>query len=857
MELNQFRDVDLVIDKANDNFIQRQFVSQGDYKGRTLTAQFTNSGLIGEIPGLAANLYWQNQSSGLTDLTAFECIDKLNSIFRIEYPEHMMTPGKVIANIQVIQDGKVTHLKSFELTVQKLAGEMTGIVNKAEYSALVAVLADANQFRTDIDTLRMDKADKIALAETDAEVAELESSKADKTALANTNQQVSGLASGKVDKGGNEQITMPMLSQPVKEAMAGGSLPVVGDGAVNTSNLVDNAVTQSKVADMAFSVPTFEFSVPPNIDTTAKSMSIPAGRFRLGKKSTLINAHEVDLSTTTWGSLFFNTSLNTFTYTSPASSSIDEPNNLCVGGIQYGIVNNPIISLPFDFSYNGGAMPNASVGGMVTYALTGQKMQFDFDNLTVTVPTLRIVTKNRSKYYTNGASAQTLPFANTSNLQMITYDYDSDQLLVGTVGNNVPINGVALAVFDATAKMITSTLAYTINGAIQATDQQDQAVSIYCLGNVSQIISGTTITLVFDNKSLHVDSPWFYGFATLENQEIEIKHNETLVFNFVEKKLEVINSRYNRGKCFPVAFNNNGILKYQNIKIVEKENDTEYTTYFPSEEIRFDFNIDQDAVVVEDEIWICGSGSEEISGTIHRLNKVTFEKLGTISHGLGHMGNVDYRNGYLLETEGIKIDGTNNVVPKLFFYKNPYGKDTLVLTDDDCFSIDFNEGTKILEQSILAPGGVFGENDRIIYMIGSACIYKLLLGVGAQDLSDQTTDKSDMDCWGAFVSGKPADEFNGTAKIIDRFYGTQAGVMQGISYRNGNIYYMSGFDDLTCKVIEFSNGSYRIKERLTYLWMDDNGAAKQIEPEAVFFIGRNLYLGGRNLGDSFLVHREI
>lgn len=247
MELNQFRDVDLVIDKANDNFIQRQFVSQGDYKGRTMTVQVTDNGIIGQVPGLTLNLRWCNQASGAADLSAYECIDAENSLFRIEYPVHMMTPGKVVANIQVIQNGQVTHLKTFEMTVQTLAGEMTGIVDKAEYGALVAVLADANKFRTDIDTLEMDKADKTALAETDAEVAELDSTKADKTALANTNQQVSGLATGKVDKGGASQVTMGMLSQEVKTAMTGGSVAVVGKDAVGTTNVVDNAITLAKI----------------------------------------------------------------------------------------------------------------------------------------------------------------------------------------------------------------------------------------------------------------------------------------------------------------------------------------------------------------------------------------------------------------------------------------------------------------------------------------------------------------------------------------------------------------------------------------------------------------------------------
>uniref|UniRef100_UPI0034A2DB38 hypothetical protein n=1 Tax=unclassified Enterococcus TaxID=2608891 RepID=UPI0034A2DB38 len=419
-------------------------------------------------------------------------------------------------------------------------------------------------------------------------------------------------------------------------------------------------------------------------------------------------------------------------------------------------------------------------------------------------------------------------------------------------------NGVALAVFDATAKMITSTLAYTINGAIPASDQQDQAVSIYCLGPVRKILSGTTVTLVFGNKSLHVDSPWFYGFVTLENQEIVIKHNETLVFNFVDKKFEVVNSRYNRGKCFLVAFNHSGILKYQNINIVENVSDTEFTTYFPSEEVRFDFKIDQDAQLVEDEIWICGSNSDFDDGTIHCLDKDTFQETRTIRHDLGHLGAIDYRNHHFLSHENADESSSTMVSPRLVFYKNPFGKSELRLADEDCFTIDFKDGDKVLESTKTSGGSVFGENERIIYMFGyNTCLYKILLGVGDQDLSDKTADKSDMDSWGDFVSGKGDNEYNGTAKIIERFYGTAIGVIQGISYYRGNIYAMSDFVDITCKVIEFSNGSYRIKERLTYLWMDENGGAKQIEPEAVFFIGRNLYLGGRTLGDSFLVKTEV
>lgn len=160
MELDQFKNVDVVIDRANNSFIQKQFVSQGDYKGRTLTVQVTDNGVVGEVAGLALHLQWHNKASGLTDLSAFTVIDKTTSVFRIEYPEHMMTPGEVVASIQVLQNGKSTFLKSFTLTVQRLAGQAVGIAQQAEFSALVAVLAEANKFQTEINKLGSEKADR-------------------------------------------------------------------------------------------------------------------------------------------------------------------------------------------------------------------------------------------------------------------------------------------------------------------------------------------------------------------------------------------------------------------------------------------------------------------------------------------------------------------------------------------------------------------------------------------------------------------------------------------------------------------------------------------------------------------------
>lgn len=67
---------------------------------------------------------------------------------------------------------------------------------------------------------------------------------------------VKAVSNGKVDKNGLEQITYEMLSQSVKEMFTGGNTPVVGEGAVSTSNVVDGAITEQKLAKSIIA-PTF------------------------------------------------------------------------------------------------------------------------------------------------------------------------------------------------------------------------------------------------------------------------------------------------------------------------------------------------------------------------------------------------------------------------------------------------------------------------------------------------------------------------------------------------------------------------------------------------------------------------
>ena len=71
--------------------------------------------------------------------------------------------------------------------------------------------------------------------------------KASKSDVNKHETRITNLEASKLDKNANESITYAMLSQEVKQNITGGNTAVVGTNSVNTSNLVDGAVTLAKL----------------------------------------------------------------------------------------------------------------------------------------------------------------------------------------------------------------------------------------------------------------------------------------------------------------------------------------------------------------------------------------------------------------------------------------------------------------------------------------------------------------------------------------------------------------------------------------------------------------------------------
>lgn len=233
-DLEQFKTVDLIVNHANDNtFIPKQYASAGDVAGHTTTLQVTNDGVVNELPGIGATAIWYNRSSAQTGIDVFEVIDKSKNILRWTYPQSMLTAGTVEVVISIQYQGKSTDLRKFTIEVQQVNGQMAGIVSSEAYKALTSALARVNEYDTSIAKLETYKANK-------NEVDSSFSQQQDRIAMLNNS---------KVDIEGTEQIKMKNLSQEVKKALTGGSVAVVGDNAVSTSNLTDKSVTNTKLSD--------------------------------------------------------------------------------------------------------------------------------------------------------------------------------------------------------------------------------------------------------------------------------------------------------------------------------------------------------------------------------------------------------------------------------------------------------------------------------------------------------------------------------------------------------------------------------------------------------------------------------
>ena len=128
-------------------------------------------------------------------------------------------------------------------------------------------------------------------------------------------------------------------------------------------------------------------------------------------------------------------------------------------------------------------------------------------------------------------------------------------------------------------------------------------------------------------------------------------------------------------------------------------------------------------------------------------------------------------------------------------------------------------------------------------------ILKILLGLGDNDLSDKTTDKSDNNHWGSFVSGKSNDAYNGTAQIIKSYTGEISGdnQPQGMAF-NGDLYLGTSHSEQKAYQLQLlDDGSFKVVDNYKSEMTDYKNNVIGLEPEITFIDPekRSLFVGGR------------
>lgn len=237
------------------------------------------------------------------------------------------------------------------------------------------------------------------------------------------------------------------------------------------------------------------------------------------------------------------------------------------------------------------------------------------------------------------------------------------------------------------------------------------------------------------------------------------------------------------------------------------------------------------------------------NASLFRLNS-DFETLGAMTHNFGHAASADYDP----EIDCLIIgNGSSDVsvLPRMDIVQGARAKieagGRLDYNGNDVIHIELNAATKELGGSGLIC--CYGGNWRIVYLAtgqGSAPrrIFKCVLGVGAEDFSDQTAEQTDTTAWGTFISGKTDTEYNGTLKVLSVHTGPETGVYQGICYRAGFIYMACGVSEPLVHKIRLTTASFKIDQTNQPLEYNADGTKKTCEPEGLCFVDANTMLVG-------------
>ena len=285
--LREFRTQRIIWDTANSRLFEPVQAVEGDENGRQLEVQIVNEGKVEPLNSVSLKLAWETQDRSAGNLEPFDVLDASKGLFKLSYPTGMLAhKGRLKASLVIyFTDGKLES-REFEIYNQRSLVRTNAMESSNEFTALTQALVKINDLESnyaprlnEVTRQLEQKVDEETFEEVAADIREdlttLNRVKADKSEVQSINTNLNTALDGKVSKGANESITWGMLDQTAKQNMASGSIPVVGANSVNTTNIVNGAVTMAKLSPNSRKlgyVPPFNLDVP-DFDTETRTLN--------------------------------------------------------------------------------------------------------------------------------------------------------------------------------------------------------------------------------------------------------------------------------------------------------------------------------------------------------------------------------------------------------------------------------------------------------------------------------------------------------------------------------------------------------------------------------------------------------
>lgn len=140
MAIDNFKRVDIVLDKANSYILDDQLAKVGDIQGRDLVVQITNGGVVQSQPDIKLIFSWHNKKISNSGMTDFAPLDQSQGIFKVTFPDEMNNAGNVVATIGVNEADKWTFSRNFIIKVEENAFTASVPLESDDWATLLTAL---------------------------------------------------------------------------------------------------------------------------------------------------------------------------------------------------------------------------------------------------------------------------------------------------------------------------------------------------------------------------------------------------------------------------------------------------------------------------------------------------------------------------------------------------------------------------------------------------------------------------------------------------------------------------------------------------------------------------------------------